>query len=488
MALSLSKIHADAWSKLNFGKATHPEQIFPRFEKTDFEKLKSDYNATYGYTIRIPTFDDIIHLVPNSMKTPAQIKLEKKANLVKALESPQTDWFNSYSSVMTWVDNIQDTASVVYPAMHVAYAAAPKLMSKLLPGIGWILAAYDILNIVNSMGRAVLSPMAAKRDLCDTFRRNPFSKKSNLSRVDKIKSWKPNVADLLQFLQVTDQLLGIGLSLGAIMGAATAIPFGAYRYATGKPVRITFDPPEFTELELMGSRGMTAAAAISSQRDVFTETVHFWTYVTATLSSVVYGTTYRDNALSDMIEDPMSVMMPAPEPTDPLTIEVIKEMGLNVEDGVRWPYNREKFISMGDLFDAQLPACQDSFHDYCLSHKHDAYGYVAAAGMDFMIPHNLLAIEPQAEWEQDDTDEMKIMYRMIKAPILPKDPYTLEQSAAFWKWTEDFKTVHGNMPGVMAIQEQLDLVGIRYSTSYPTKQEPDPRNFLPPNYKSEFDW
>lgn len=488
MAKTYQQIYADAWSKLNFGKAAHPEQIFPTFGKTDFEKLKADYNAAYGYTIRIPTFDDIIHLVPRDMKTDAELKLEKKQNLVKILESPATDWQRSIASVITFTDNIQDTASVVYPALHVAYAAAPKLFGRLLPVFGWLLTAYDLLNLATALGSMALTPMTSKREVCDKFRRNPFSKVARASRIDHIKNWKPNWADFLQFLQVTDQLFGVGLCLGGIMGAVTAIPAGAYRYLKGDPVRITFDPPDFTELELLGSRAMQAAAAISSQGQIFTENTHFWTYVTATLSSLVLGTTFRNHSLSDMVEDPMNVMIPAPEPTDRLTREVLNEAGINIDKTVRWPYNLEKFITLGDLTDAQMPACNDHFHDYTRRHDHDAYGYVAAAAGDFLIPHNLLSIEPEAEWEQDDTDEMKILFRMVKAPILPKYPYTRDQVDAFWKWTTDYKDLYGRLPGVQAIEEKLDLIGIPYKNAYPTTNEEDPTGFLPRDFKSEFDW
>jgi hypothetical protein len=471
--------HADAFRKLGIGTREKPAEIFPKFTKQDFQTLKDDYNRQFGYTIRIPQWDDIVHLVPNALKSEAQIKAEKKQALVRILESPAPEWGRKYSSVMTWIDDVQDTSSVAYPLLAKLGRIAPKVFTKIIPLIGWIGTAYDLLNIANAFGRAPLSPMKAKRESCKMWRRNPFSKTARLQRVGNIKNYKMGMADAIQIAQVSDQFLGFGLSLGGIMGAITDSIFGAYRYATGQPVRFSFDPPDVSTLGLLGSRGLSAAAAISSQGQVFTEEQHFWTYMTTLMSSMAYSGEFMDNNLGELVLEPEGMLLPAPSPRDPLTISVIEDAGLRVDDGVGWPWNGEKFISVGDYIDATADSARINFLNYANRHSRDSYGYLSAVAMDYLMSHVFLAIDPDAEYFQDDTLEMKIFWRMIKAPLLPSKPVTKEKAEQFFGWVRDFYSEYGKEPGIWEIQQKFYMMGISYKTSYPATPDPDFEEFFP---------
>ena len=128
---------------------------------------------------------------------------------------------------------------------------------------------YDLLNIANAIGRAPLTAMKSKREVCKYVKKNPFSKISRLERMDRVKNYKPGIADLIQVAQVTDQFTGFGLSLGGIMGAITDSVFGAYRYLNGEPVKWSFDPPEIGNLQMMGARGLQAASSYQVHRDKY---------------------------------------------------------------------------------------------------------------------------------------------------------------------------------------------------------------------------
>lgn len=485
MAKSFSAAHLDAWRKVGLGTKDRPFEVFPKFQKQDFDKLKNDYNTQYGYSIRIPQWDDIIHLQPNAFKSDEQIKAEKKENLVRILDSPAPEWARDYSSVMTWIDNVQDTASVVYPLLKLLNIIAPKAMGKVMPVIGWLSAGYDILNILNALGRAPLTPMKSKRTMCQTYRQNPFSKQARYARINNIKNWKPNIADAIQAAQVSDQFFGFGLSLGGIMGAITDTFFGAYRYLNGDPVRFTFDPPEVDNLKMMGARGLKAAQAISSQGQVFSEMQHFWTYITAALSTAAVAPDFRDGEHATIIEDPMGIMLPAPTPTDPLTIEVIKSMGLPIDKGVGWPFNTEKFISAGDLVDATTEPCRNNFVNFCMRHSKDSYGFVAAAAIDRLVPNTILAIDPNAGYAVDDNSQMKTFWKMVKAPILPTGTVTQEQSDRFWRWSDDYTDAYGKEPGTIEIEDKLRQIGIEHTTVYPPAPLPGFAVYWPDGWTGE---
>lgn len=485
MANTFAATHSAAFQKLGIGTREKPAEVFPKFAKKDFDTLKAEYVAQYGYTIRIPQWDDIVHVKPDLLKTKGEIKLEKKEALTRILESPAPEWGRQFSSAMTVIDDVQDTMSIAYPLLAMLARAAPKVFNKAIPLIGWLGVGYDLLNIANALGRAPLAGMKAKREVCKLKRRNPFSKTSRLQNVGTIRNYKAGIGDLLQVAQTLDQASGAGLSFGGVMGAITDSIFGAYRYLNGEPVKWSFDAPQIETLDMLGSRGLKAAAAISSQGQVFSEMTHFWTYIAAFLSSMIYSGTFRDADLSSLIINPADMMIPAPEPKNPDTIAAIAEAGLRVEDGIGWPFNGKKFISVSDYIDATADPCRANFQAYCLRHSKDSYGFLAAIAMDSLIPQTILAMDPEASYEIDDTDEMKVFWKMIKGPLLPSKPVGREQGERFISWINEYSFQYGNTPGILEIEEKFKMLGIPYKTSYPGSPEPGFSEFWPEGWTGE---
>lgn len=485
MVKTYNQTLADAYAQLGTGTREKPSEIFPKFAKKDFQQLKDDYNAQYGYTVRIPQWDDVVHLVPNALKSEAVIKAEKKEALTRILESPAPEWFRTYATAATWIDNIQDHASVLYPLLKLLSKVAPRAFQKLTPVIGWIATGFDALNMLNALGRAKITGLKAKREVCKYHKQNLFGKVSRYQRVDNIRNWKPNWADAIQALQVSDQYTGFGLSMGGIMGAVTDSIFAAYRYATGEPVRFSFDPPDPATLTDLGSRAFTAAAAISSQGQTFTDFQHFWTYMTAWMATVGCAGTFQELRLAELVEDPMNILLPAPEPTDPLTIAVIKDMGLRVQDGIGWPFNGEKFITLGDLTDATAEPCRANFVDYCRRHRKDAYGWCAVAAMDSLVPMNILAVNPDATHFEDDTTEMKVFWKMVKGAVLPEKGFTEEQANDLFSWANAYTDLYEKTPGILELEDKMTSLGIRFKTSYPAEPTPDFLELWPEGWVGE---
>jgi hypothetical protein len=179
------------------------------------------------------------------------------------------------------------------------------------------------------------------------------------------------------------------------------------------------------------------------------------------------------------------MMIPAPEPRDPNTIEVITEAGLRVEDGIGWPYNGKKFISVSDYIDATADPCRANFQAYCLRHSKDSYGFLAAIAMDSLIPQTILAMDPEATYEIDDTDEMKVFWKMIKGPLLPTKPVGREQGERFISWINEYTFQYGETPGILELEEKFKMLGIPYSTSYPATPQPGFEEFWPLGWTGE---
>jgi len=467
----------DAWAGLNMQSG----QPFLRNRLTDlsFSQLKQAYVKEHGYTISVPQWDDIIRLKPTLIKTPQEIKEEKKRNLTRILASPAPEWYGKYASIMTWVDNIQDTASILYPMLRMLVRWSPKVFSRFIPYAGWMLLGYDILQLINTFGRAPLAPMMAKRSVCSYFKQNPFGKKAQLNRIKRIHNWVPTHRDLLQVFQVTADWTGVGLQLGSAVGFIYDSLFGAYRYVTGEKVTFNQPLPELNFRELQATKALPAAAIISSAGQVFDELTHFWTYATWAMAIATLTPALEESDFSAGIEDPRQILVDAPTPTDPVTLEVIREAGLSIDAGVGWPVFGDKQILLKDHMDFVQQYAREAFRDYCFRHSHDSYGLIAAQLVDG-ANHDLLdALEPDAELVEEETPIHLVMFAMIKAPLLPDGDVSPAQWAAFQKWVDDYTEHYEHIPKISDIKDKFDILGIPWKTAYPATLDPAVANLFP---------
>lgn len=133
-----------------------------------------------------------------------------------------------------------------------------RAVGLLLPGIGWIVLASDLLNVINFLATAAMPlyallcagpadalaagvPAAVLknvlcRELWTMAHLNPFSRAAQAARRGKIVGKLPSIGNLIEVAQTTDQLFGVGLSIGGLYGTAMETLFAA---AQAKPFENT---------------------------------------------------------------------------------------------------------------------------------------------------------------------------------------------------------------------------------------------------------
>jgi len=471
--ICFNQTYSDAWKILGLNDRRSPTDIFPRSPKKDFDELKAKYHDKHGYVIKIPEVSDIIHIKPNAFKSAAEIKAEKRKGLNQILASPSPDWARKFSTAMTFIDDIQDTTSVIYPAISMLTRVAPKIMKRILPVLGWMMLGGDLLNLLIGIGRLPVAGMAGKRLNCDVIKHNPFTKKARFDRTERLRNYKPGLADLIQVAQTTDNIIGVGLSLGPLMGFMQDAIFGAYKYVTGERVRISHEVPPMFEHESAGRRAMQSSALINTRGQEFSEETHFWSLTMGALGGALFLPYAHDADLSIAVEDPMSIMIPAPYPTNPITLEVIRDAGLDPARGYGWPINGSPEISLSDLTDYLVEHTQASIGSYWRRHDKGWYGFVTALCWGQILPMAIKAFDPGMEVEYEDSEIARVGFSMLKAPLIPTRFLTIEEKREFFSWVMMISEFTGRPPGVMAIREKLTSMGIPYRESYPTTREPE---------------
>jgi hypothetical protein len=131
---------------------------------------------------------------------------------------------------------------------------------RLLPFVGWLLLAADLLNLLNLLGLLALPAYsllcsgpqealaagvpaatfkgALKRETWKMHNLNPFSRQARAKRLAKAARGVPGFGALLEVAQTTDQLFGYGISLGGVVGVLMEGSFAAARVQRGESVRL----------------------------------------------------------------------------------------------------------------------------------------------------------------------------------------------------------------------------------------------------------
>ncbi len=480
---SISEMKSNAWRDafVHHEKGT-------RYTKQDFDKLKADYVAKYGYALAIPDFNDIIHWKSPEAMTPQELKDKKLRSLQQVLASPSPEIARKYSSMMTWLDNVQDAMTVGVVAAQILIRLAPRIMSRFVPGLGWVILAYDVLNIVNMLARTPMTPLNIKRNTCHMIRDNPFTKKAQRFRLFKLRRLKPTFGNLLEVAQTLDNVAGVGLCLGGIVGTIQDTAFGAYRSIKGEKVTAGWNMPKVDMREFLATQGQKGAAMINAGGQTFDDELHFWTYVTAAGSAVITSPLMEEENLWDIITDPMSTILPAPRPTDPITLAVIQEAGLDIDAGIGWPANGKTEISMDELTDWQAPRLRESFQNFSERHKKDWYGFITATMTEQANTMIFDSIEPGADKIETYTPAVHVIMQMTKMGIWFDGTPTPEVWMPFEDWCNQFWEHYGDYPGVREARNKLDLLGIPTTTTQPADYPAEIRSLFPPEALDESLW
>ncbi|MBA7603356.1 hypothetical protein ES703_10463 [subsurface metagenome] len=261
----------------------------PEFSDDAFLEKKRGYTRDHGYSITLPKFRDVIHLgMHKPMTTPEKIlwmsgrrheigksrqielyyqKERNRERYHKMLASPIPNVISSITSVLTAMDDTQDAIISLAAIGRIACVFLPRVITSVLAwpiGLLWFLAT--IMSLIMAPSMCALNPMGCKRYIRGKLlgRSNTLKAKSmklgkrtkQLAKYEASRlaagvkgyatsgTFMPSFAEGIQMLQVTDNIWGVGISLGPIFGAAYDLASGGVRWAMGQDVTFKNAPSD----------------------------------------------------------------------------------------------------------------------------------------------------------------------------------------------------------------------------------------------------
>jgi len=476
----------------------------PNVPTEEFLKRRDDYVAKYGYRYSIPGFDDVIHLPFEKSITRAEevlwrkkkyselapgrfaeiqyMKAQRRRRYLDMLASPQPQIFQARGSLLGAIDDCQDAISTLIALGTIVARAAPRVLGKLLMGpISWMMSAANLLDMTMNHLTPEMRLVSQKRLHDAITDDNPFSKKARAKNVRKLEKGGLGFGKALEVAQVTKDIFGIGVNLGALMNLPLDILTGAARAALGKTVKVKYPIPDFS---IWMSRLLTAAKGLVVASGHPPNPNHQQWAQFMILHNFIGQYSSPETVGFDPLEaiaEPGHVEIRAPEPTHFLTREVIAEIDPGGFEAIQWPHTGKRWSTINDIALSSSVPISNSMQTFCQANSRKWTGFVAAANATQGTFYALENVLGRDSIEYDYTASCKINHALLNSNLHFPQDLTHSQQARFISWMEEHDA-RGSTPtlpevvsfakAVCGFQFGMGLLGSGRAFSKFGKQQP----------------
>jgi hypothetical protein len=409
-----------------------------RFTNEEFTRKKAEYNAKYGYTMNIPGLSDIVKF--DTTPAPTEIELAqykakdvdalgqyrydkiqklmqaKKESFLRMMDSPNPTWLNNIGTSMTFLDDVNDACGTLSAIARIGAHVLPKAVGRMLLGpAGWALLAADIANIAMSIMRAPISRVMRKSSLSKATSSNPFCKEARVARANRLKRIKPSKGEVIEALQVTNNVFGVGLSLGPIVGAIEEAFAGPARVLMGERVRVKYPITHPYTWELRAMEGLEACQQLNTGGQELSDEDHIKSYIVSNMASQCLYPFFQEYHPFDNIEGVENIIRTPRPVRDPGTKHILEEAGIDWHTRDGFLHSEGGQSSVGELMDIGFDLNTKSFLEVAENTKHDYKGLVGAQSVNDFAQNSLALIEGEDQVELDYHPVEKAMFTIMDA-------------------------------------------------------------------------
>ena len=448
----------------------------PRMTTEEFRKRKADYVAKYGYQITIPGFEDIIRLPVEKPLTTEEkklwrarnykafseerleeiryIKKRRKEKYLAMLASPTPEVFSNRASILTALDNTQDAVSTCAAVGLIAVKTLPRAVARVIAGpVGWLMAGANIMNLATESVSPERWGIRQKRVIDSVTDKNPKSQKLRLKYLDRLKKQRLNHGALIEAAQVTENVFGVGISLGQAMNLPIEIIAGNVRMLYGHRVSVKYPIPDLGHWQRLAAKAMKGYAAswgVYRGSDVIEDTTEV---VGLNLMAQVTAQTMREyDALENvMFMDMLEVA--APYPDNPLLIEVMDEEDPDWRQAVGWPGTGKEWSTLNDIYDSSVDTMNDNFKRYCERNAHNFHGFIGAINATESAFYAAESAGGEGSVSYEYTAPCKIIHTLLDQGYVLGPDITEQQRRCFVSWLE----AHERKGSCPTLPEALDF-------------------------------
>ena len=384
----------------DYGAPFHLPRKSPKWWKYQRRKAIKDK----GYKVRFPNLKDVLHVPVWDPLTPEEEKAYKsgkwgnisgkrrseiqdmeayKRDRYEAmLRNPAPDILQSRASLMTALDDAEDALSTVGLIAKLIGPLLPEAIGDAIAGpLGWALGAAALLNLANSLLSPELKPLRTKRDLERFLKHNPLSKEGRAADVDDFLHRGLHAGDLLEAAQVTDNIYGVGVCLGPIMGYPVAVASGLVRQAMGQKVDWEIARPDWGYWGDAASKALHSTLAIFGDTPWLTDDEYMAMHVAVFASQQFIGAYPEATQAWKAAPNFSSLHFRAPIPTNPITLKIMQDHGDDPIKYAKWPQTGTAWADHNTLTKKTTKRAHKNMHAWQKRNSHSLKGYYTACHM-----------------------------------------------------------------------------------------------------------
>jgi len=408
----------------------------PKWSKAEFQQLRKDYVAKHGYTIRVPDFEDIIKLPVENPITPeeekqwkrvghgdltlerkediGQMKQRRKEKFLAMLGSPTPGVVQNIGSTMTFFDDLNDTLGTIGMVGKVAARMAPRMLGRLVTGpVGWVMAASDVVNLYGYLSVMPGGGKSAKRKTEGWTDVNPFSKKAKAKRAIDLKKGIPTKGNLIEALQTTENMFGIGLELGPIVGFIQDLGFGAWKKWKGADVKFTKPTPTPESYQLAPLRYLKGGGWGAVMGQELTDDEHMAANIALNISTQVVRPLMDNwNPCRD-IENWEKITIFPPTPKNVLTLEIFEEAGIDPVARSGWPDISWKWCPLEYINHRVRNVGATNFRAYSARNQYNFNGFISGCNVTEFTENMVSFVAGKENVETDYIAAEKTVYKLL---------------------------------------------------------------------------
>jgi len=363
-----------------------------------------------------------------------QMKQKRKDAFLAMLGSPAPDIVTNAGALMTCIDDAQDALFTLGSLGILAMRfAPPPLAAALALPTGAALSAASALNVIQSFGKQKLPGLESKRAWQKKTGIDPWSKKGRIKYARHLLKTFPVKASIIQGLQTTNEIFGVGLSLGPVVGFFIDAIAGPVRGTFGAPVYVDYPIPTYDDLTALAQRYLRNIPTYywrgprTPDEEIIGMMMAHW------LSNVALFSGTKDVPGWENYNDLQNLEIRVRAPTNTLTLEVIQEEGLNPQEITGWPHNSKPWALATDVVNEYSAPAQEFFEYYMKLHDKDWLGYIYKTLACDATFYTLASAEGEDQVEYDYTAPAKAASILLENRLYP-DP---DQPAGVLKLLSD---------------------------------------------------
>ncbi|MDA3834202.1 MAG: hypothetical protein PF495_12495 [Spirochaetales bacterium] len=422
----------------------------PKYTTAEFRAMKAAYIAKHGYTITIPGLYDIIKLPIETPMTEQEtkdwkarrydvfsehrlyeireMKKKRKDKFLAMLASPAPEVISNAGAFMTAIDDAQDALFTIGALGIAAMRFSPPSVAAVLAlPTGVVITGANALNVIQSIGVRGLPGKTAKRVWQKKTGIDPWSKKGRIVYAKHLIKTFPKKAILIQALQTTNEVFGVGLSLGPIVGLFIDSIAGPVRRLFGQKVTVKYPIPTYSEFCAAAQHNARTAAAYfypgpqTADEEILGMMMAHWLSQMTLYSETreLPGWTNYNN-----IEE-LELQMPLPR--NILTLEVMEEEGIKPERVCNWPHSGKRWALATEIAEEYDKPCQDFFNQYMAMHDKDWIGHIFKTLACDAHFYTMAITEGEDQVEVDYTVTSKICSKLLEGRMYPAVEQPIEK-------------------------------------------------------------